>query len=355
MQVANTLPGREQRRVPRAARRRHARLPADPAERGRHGLRRQGHGCRPALPADRRAGPARGLQALRADGPRRREDHGGGWSKRRQEHQARDPQLPAASRPRSRTRDKQLAALVDSANANFEAFASEEAVAARGAARCSRARSTRPSQTLTKTERAGRPSSAPRSSGCARSRATSPRRCARRSRSSARPRRSSATRSGPSRATCSRPCATCAPPPTTCAVVTPRLDAQLRSAEPLLQQLAYDPPGAAQAVPVLGAWGAHAGATMFDLQDAHGPVRRGIVLVSLQRLRRPRAGRSSATRSSALLTQLLNLPPEQRGLSQQPRHPTSSCRDQAGPQPRSDPHDGRLRAVRASASWSSCG
>ena len=41
-------PGREQRRVPRAARRGHARLPPDPAERGRHGLRRRGHGRRPS-------------------------------------------------------------------------------------------------------------------------------------------------------------------------------------------------------------------------------------------------------------------------------------------------------------------
>ena len=36
---------REQRRVPGAARHGHARLPPDPAERRRHHLRRQGHGC----------------------------------------------------------------------------------------------------------------------------------------------------------------------------------------------------------------------------------------------------------------------------------------------------------------------
>ncbi len=40
---------RERRRDPGRARRRHARLPAHPAERGRHGLRRRGHGRRRAL------------------------------------------------------------------------------------------------------------------------------------------------------------------------------------------------------------------------------------------------------------------------------------------------------------------
>ena len=58
-------------------------------------------------------------------------------------------------------------------------------------------------------------SSALRSSACARSLASSPRRCAAPVPSCVRPRRSSATRSGPSRATSSRPCATCAARPRT--------------------------------------------------------------------------------------------------------------------------------------------
>ena len=60
------------------------------------------------------------------------------------------------------------------------------------------------------------------------------------------------------------------------------------------------------------AWGAHAGATLFTLQDAHGPVRRGMVLVSCPGYNVARAGRASATRSSACSTRLLNLPPEQQ-------------------------------------------
>ena len=98
-------------------------------------------------------------------------------------------------------RDRQLAALVDSANANFEAFASEETRCARRCS-CSPARSIRPSRRSIRRPR-WRPSSARRSAACGRSRATSRPRSARRSRSSARPRRSSATRSGPSPATSS--------------------------------------------------------------------------------------------------------------------------------------------------------
>ena len=51
-------PRRERRRDPGRARRRHARLPADPAERGRRRVRRRGHRRGGALPADRVAGPA---------------------------------------------------------------------------------------------------------------------------------------------------------------------------------------------------------------------------------------------------------------------------------------------------------
>ena len=88
-------PGRERRRDPGAARRRHARLPADPAERRRHGVRRRGTGAsgatsrrpsrtcaRPSSASSRRRATARSFTRLLIE--------------RRQQHQARDPQLPAA-------------------------------------------------------------------------------------------------------------------------------------------------------------------------------------------------------------------------------------------------------------------
>ena len=110
-------------------------------------------------------------------------------------------------------RDRQLASLVDSANANFQALRRSRTPCARRSG-SSRARSTRPSRRSRR--RARWPgSSARRSSACARSPASWRRRCGRRSPSSGRRRRSSATRSARSRATSSRPCATCARPPTT--------------------------------------------------------------------------------------------------------------------------------------------
>jgi phospholipid/cholesterol/gamma-HCH transport system substrate-binding protein len=64
------------------------------------------------------------------------------------------------------------------------------------------------------------------------------------------------------------------------AMVTPRLTSSFKVLNKFFNALAYDPPGAADSFLFWSAWGAHAGATMFTLQDAHGPVRRGLVLVS---------------------------------------------------------------------------
>ena len=241
-------------------------------------------------------------------------------------------------------RDKQLAALVDSANANFEAFASEEA-SLREALRLFPGALDQTEQTLAQDERAGR-RARPRARAAAPVRAQPrARRCARRSRSSTRPRRSSATRSGPSPATFSRRSATCAPPTNDLAVVTPRLARSFGVLNKLLQRARLRPAGRRGAVPVLEPPGARTpGATMFNLQDAHGPVRRGHrarvaapATTSLEQviLGNPQLG---------LLTRLLNLPPEQEAC---PRttHPTSSCRDQADPQLRSHLRDGGVRAV----------
>jgi phospholipid/cholesterol/gamma-HCH transport system substrate-binding protein len=82
-------------------------------------------------------------------------------------------------------------------------------------------------------------------------------------------------------------------------------------------ELAYDPPGAAKPYLFWASWGAHAGATMFDLQDANGPIRRGIVLVSCggyDVLEQVIAGNPQL----GLLTELLNLPPEREAC---PSHP----------------------------------
>jgi phospholipid/cholesterol/gamma-HCH transport system substrate-binding protein len=93
------------------------------------------------------------------------------------------------------------------------------------------------------------------------------------------------------------------------AVVTPRLTRSFKVLNQFFNELAYNPPGDAEPFLFWSAWGAHAGATLFAQQDAHGPVRRGLVLVScigydtLDQvvLGNPQLG---------TLTQLLNLPPE---------------------------------------------
>lgn len=101
------------------------------------------------------------------------------------------------------------------------------------------------------------------------------------------------------------------------AVVTPRLARSFRVLNRFFNTLAYNPPGNAESFNFWAAWAAHSGATLFSLQDAHGPIRRGLVLAHCENydvleqviLGNPQLG---------LLTQLLNLPPEQQAC---PDHP----------------------------------
>ena len=73
--MANTLPDVNADEILAQLDARHARLPAHPPERGRHRVRRRGERQRGPLRPDGRAGPARGVQALRADRARRRALH----------------------------------------------------------------------------------------------------------------------------------------------------------------------------------------------------------------------------------------------------------------------------------------
>ena len=103
------------------------------------------------------------------------------------------------------------------------------------------------------------------------------------------------------------------------ASVTPRLARSFEVLNRFFNELAYDPPGAAEPYLFWSAWGAHAGATMFRppgrprADPARDRARR------LHELRRPRAGIVLGNPQLGLLTRLLNLPPEQRGLPQ--HHP----------------------------------
>ncbi|MGH2713096.1 MAG: MlaD family protein [Thermoleophilaceae bacterium] len=64
------------------------------------------------------------------------------------------------------------------------------------------------------------------------------------------------------------------------AVVTPRLTKSFRVLNQFFNTLAYNPPGGGESYLFWSAWGAHAGASLWSQQDAHGPIRRGMVLVS---------------------------------------------------------------------------
>jgi phospholipid/cholesterol/gamma-HCH transport system substrate-binding protein len=68
------------------------------------------------------------------------------------------------------------------------------------------------------------------------------------------------------------------------AVVSPRLQRTFKVVNALLNELAYNPPGSEEGYLFWSAWTAHAGATIFTLQDAHGPVRRGLVIISCSSL-----------------------------------------------------------------------
>lgn len=69
------------------------------------------------------------------------------------------------------------------------------------------------------------------------------------------------------------------------AVVTPKLTSSLKTANYLLNTLAYNPPGDAEEGYLFWlSWANHAAGTVFGLQDAHGPIRRGLLQLSCSSL-----------------------------------------------------------------------
>jgi phospholipid/cholesterol/gamma-HCH transport system substrate-binding protein len=66
--------------------------------------------------------------------------------------------------------------------------------------------------------------------------------------------------------------------------VTPRLTRTFTVLNALLNTLAYNPPGAEEGYLFWASWTNHAGAAIFTTQDAHGPIRRGQVIASCDSL-----------------------------------------------------------------------
>jgi phospholipid/cholesterol/gamma-HCH transport system substrate-binding protein len=114
------------------------------------------------------------------------------------------------------------------------------------------------------------------------------------------------------------------------APTTPRLTRTFKVLNSLLNTLAYNPPGPEEGYLFWASWVNHAGASIFSTQDAHGAIRRGLVLASCTNLSVLEGIRQSNPQL-AVLIDLLNAPktdqvctPGSQGAP--PQSPTTSSR-----------------------------
>lgn len=89
------------------------------------------------------------------------------------------------------------------------------------------------------------------------------------------------------------------------AKATPDFVSAFRVVNYLLNELAYNPAGAEEGYLFWTAWANHAGTSVFQTQDAHGPIRHGSVLVSCSTLQTLDQV-TQANPQLGVLTQLLN-------------------------------------------------
>ena len=68
------------------------------------------------------------------------------------------------------------------------------------------------------------------------------------------------------------------------AKITPDLDKTFKVVNELLNELAYNPPGKEEGFLFALSWLNHNGTSLFALQDAHGPIRRGLVFADCNSL-----------------------------------------------------------------------
>jgi phospholipid/cholesterol/gamma-HCH transport system substrate-binding protein len=91
--------------------------------------------------------------------------------------------------------------------------------------------------------------------------------------------------------------------------VSPRLTRTFKVLNAFFNELAYDPPGDADSYLFWSGWGAHNGVTATSVQDAHGPMLRGIILISCVDYD-TLFGVVQGNPFLALLTRMANFPPE---------------------------------------------
>ncbi len=95
-------------------------------------------------------------------------------------------------------------------------------------------------------------------------------------------------------------------------VATPRLTRTVGVINSIFNTLAYNPRGSEEGYLFWSAWLAHAGATLWGTQDAHGPVRRGLVFIGCRALTNVLPAAQRRRPALDLRIQLLNPPkPEQ--------------------------------------------
>jgi phospholipid/cholesterol/gamma-HCH transport system substrate-binding protein len=127
------------------------------------------------------------------------------------------------------------------------------------------------------------------------------------------------------------------------AVTTPHLVNTFGVLNSLFNLFAYNPPGKEEGYLFWQTWLNHAGATIFNTQDAHGPIRRGLVIVSCGAL----GVLDNIVRANpqlSVLTQLLSAPSRAQACGQQvPGGPSGTS---TLPQARAVAYLPKLRALR---------
>jgi phospholipid/cholesterol/gamma-HCH transport system substrate-binding protein len=91
------------------------------------------------------------------------------------------------------------------------------------------------------------------------------------------------------------------------AALTPNLRRSFSVLNKFLNGLAYNPPGAAEGFLFYTIWGAHIGASVFSTQDAHGPIRRGLIMTTCRSLGVLESVRATDRQLSTII-ELLNPP-----------------------------------------------
>ena len=94
------------------------------------------------------------------------------------------------------------------------------------------------------------------------------------------------------------------------AVVTPRFTNSFKVLNAIVDTLAYNPPGAEEGYLFWASWLNHSGASLFSTQDAHGPVRRGLVMVGCPQLSLLNTAVRPNNPQIDALTELVNFPDE---------------------------------------------